>query len=193
MKRWPIIPTVIVGAAVAVMVMLGVWQLQRADWKAHLLAGYAAAACKPPVAWPASRDAADLPLYRKSSLVCQKVIGWRSVSGRNAADMPGYVHIATCVTADEKSSTAQVVTGWSAGPEHPQWIGGTVRGTIAPDARHGLKLVADTPVPGFAPLQPPSLGDIPNNHIAYAVQWFLFALVACVIYVLALRRRRGGD
>jgi len=33
---------------------------------------------------------------------------------------------------------------------------------------------------------------VPNNHLAYAVQWFLFALVAGVIYVIALRRRLRG-
>jgi surfeit locus 1 family protein len=34
---------------------------------------------------------------------------------------------------------------------------------------------------------------VPNNHLAYAVQWFLFAGVAAVIYALALRRRtRAG-
>ena len=36
----------------------------------------------------------------------------------------------------------------------------------------------------------PDPGDLPNNHLAYAGQWFLFALAAAVIYVLALRRRR---
>ena len=36
---------------------------------------------------------------------------------------------------------------------------------------------------------PPSIESIPNNHLAYAVQWFLFAAVAAIIYVIALRRR----
>jgi surfeit locus 1 family protein len=31
---------------------------------------------------------------------------------------------------------------------------------------------------------------VPNNHLSYAVQWFLFAAIASVIYVLAVRRRR---
>ncbi|HNJ47416.1 MAG TPA: SURF1 family protein, partial [Novosphingobium sp.] len=38
--------------------------------------------------------------------------------------------------------------------------------------------------------------DIPNNHLSYAVQWFLFAATALVIYGLALRKRlaaRGGE
>ena len=36
---------------------------------------------------------------------------------------------------------------------------------------------------------PPSLGSIPNNHRSYAIQWFLFAGIAALIYFLALRLR----
>jgi surfeit locus 1 family protein len=38
----------------------------------------------------------------------------------------------------------------------------------------------------------PDPRDIPNNHLAYAVQWFLFATVAAVIYALALAKRLAG-
>ncbi len=51
-------------------------------------------------------------------------------------------------------------------------------------------LVADTPAPGLLPTAEPDLSSVPNNHLAYAVQWFLFAGVAGVIYVLALRLRQ---
>ena len=37
----------------------------------------------------------------------------------------------------------------------------------------------------------PDPSDLPNNHLAYAGQWFFFAITAFIIYVLALRRRRG--
>jgi cytochrome oxidase assembly protein ShyY1 len=37
------------------------------------------------------------------------------------------------------------------------------------------------------PSAPPSIEQIPNNHRSYAIQWFLFALIAVVIYLLALR------
>jgi surfeit locus 1 family protein len=36
---------------------------------------------------------------------------------------------------------------------------------------------------------PPSPSIIPNNHLSYAVQWFLFAGIAVTIYFLALRQR----
>jgi surfeit locus 1 family protein len=37
------------------------------------------------------------------------------------------------------------------------------------------RLVADPPLAGLAANAAPDPSDIPNNHLAYAVQWFLFA------------------
>ena len=45
------------------------------------------------------------------------------------------------------------------------------------------------PLAGLEPLAAPDPRDLPNNHLAYAGQWFFFALTALVIYILALRRR----
>ena len=52
-----------------------------------------------------------------------------------------------------------------------------------------MRLVAASAPPGLEPSALPSLESIPNNHRFYAVQWFLFAAIALVIYVLALRKR----
>jgi cytochrome oxidase assembly protein ShyY1 len=52
-----------------------------------------------------------------------------------------------------------------------------------------LLLVLERAVPGLSPSVPPSIENVPNNHIGYAVQWFLFAGVAVAIYLLALRKR----
>ena len=67
-------------------------------------------------------------------------------------------------------------------------------------AERVLPLAPDAPLPAdLDPLhlavliaQPPPLPDpaaLPNNHLAYAGQWFFFALTALMIYVVALRRR----
>jgi surfeit locus 1 family protein len=53
-------------------------------------------------------------------------------------------------------------------------------------------LVSDRPAPGLTANAPPDPASVPNNHLAYAVQWFLFAAVAVVVYVVALRRRGDG-
>ena len=56
-----------------------------------------------------------------------------------------------------------------------------------------MRLVAATPGPGLSASAPPSPVTIPNNHLSYAIQWFLFAGIALVIYVLALRGRRRKE
>ena len=60
---------------------------------------------------------------------------------------------------------------------------------VSKNAPRELMLVANTPAAGLAANEMPSIEAIPNNHLAYAVQWFLFAGIAVIIYLLALRRR----
>jgi cytochrome oxidase assembly protein ShyY1 len=90
----------------------------------------------------------------------------------------------------------QVDIGWSRSSDPPRWNGGQVSGIIAPDRKHGMRLVAATAPPGLKPSMPPSARNIPDNHLLYAIQWFIFAGIAGLIYVLALRRRgreeKGG-
>jgi len=50
--------------------------------------------------------------------------------------------------------------------------------------------VASPSQAGLTQLALPDPGDLPNNHLSYAMQWFFFALSAVTVYVLALRRRR---
>jgi surfeit locus 1 family protein len=84
---------------------------------------------------------------------------------------------------------AEVALGWSPPTEEMHWPGGEVSGVIATGGLLGGTLHAAQPLAGLQPLAPPDPGDLPNNHLAYAVQWFFFALTALVIYVLALRKR----
>jgi len=171
------------------MVYLGFWQLQRAEWKESLLATYAEAVDASAIAFPAVPDEENPPYFRKSAVNCLEVINWRSTSGRNASGQSGWAHIATCKTSSEGPG-AQIVAGWSTKPDDPEWKGGNVEGVIAPDTQHVIRLVASEPVAGLQKSQPPSTDDIPNNHMSYAVQWFLFAGIALVIFVLALRGLR---
>jgi cytochrome oxidase assembly protein ShyY1 len=189
-RKLPLIPTLLVLAAVAVMIGLGVWQLQRARWKDSLIARYAAAQNMPPIAWPAGplRDA-DLPLFRHATGNCLRVVARRAVAGQNVSGEPGYAHIADCATGAEGPGMS-VVIGWSKNPNaETEWTGGLVSGIVAPDSRSQMRLVAATPAPGLQANAPPSLDAIPNNHRSYALQWFVFALMALVIYALAARQR----
>ena len=186
----PIIPTIIVGLAVATMVALGVWQLQRRDQKEALLATYAAAANRPPIGWPSIPPKEPLPLFRAATGNCLGVTGFRTAAGQNLRGEPGFVVIADCRTGAEGPGMA-VELGWTKDPNAGRtYRGGLVSGTIAPDRNNRMRLVAATAGPGLEPSAPPSTDTIPNNHLSYAVQWFLFAAIALVIYVLALRQRR---
>ncbi len=78
---------------------------------------------------------------------------------------------------------------WSRDLAARQWSGGLVTGMIAPGAEGRVRLIADPPLAGLAASAAPDPRDVPNNHLSYAVQWFLFAGVALVIYALVLRKR----
>lgn len=188
--RWPILPTLLVAIAVAIMVGLGIWQLQRKAEKEALLEVYAAAASEPAITWPSVPLPEKLPLYRKASLMCVKVVRWESVSGKNAVGKAGFAHVAHCQTGGAEGPGAKVALGWSARPEKPDWPGGPVSGVIAPDNMALIRLVAADAPQGLERLAPPSTESIPNNHLLYAIQWFFFAAAAVVIYLLALRRRQ---
>jgi surfeit locus 1 family protein len=191
-RRIPILPTLFVAAACATMIGLGGWQLQRAKWKDGLLEGYKAAANLPEIAYPAFplKDGADRYYYRRAGGMCLAVTGWRAVSGRNVKGMSGWAHIAECSTGAEGPGMP-VDVGWSKSPANPMWAGGDVNGMIAPDRKSVFRLVSSKALaPGLDQSEPPSLEAIPNNHMAYAIQWFLFAGVAAMIYALALRLRK---
>jgi surfeit locus 1 family protein len=183
-SRVPIFATVVVTAAIATMIALGIWQLGRAEWKGDLIARYGQAqSMSSDVPWPRSQTDLERSLFRWSGFTCERVLAMRSGAGTSARGEKGWRHVARC--AIDGGGEAEVALGWSQGPQAPQWQGGEVRGIIAP----GGVLQAAQPVPGLAPLAPPDPNDLPNNHLAYAGQWFFFALTALVIYVLALRRR----
>ena len=194
-RRWPIFTTLIVVAAAGIMVMLGFWQLQRLEQKRVMLADYAAAeAMLSEAVYPSNDPAAiEAALYRRASFDCRSTSGgWQSIAGRNRMDQTGYVHIILCGIDDGR--TAYVQAGWTPGPTPPAWTGGPVSGVIVPYiGGGGARLIADPPLGGLEASAIPDPGDLPNNHLAYAVQWFIFALTALVIYVLALgRKQRGG-
>jgi surfeit locus 1 family protein len=191
-RRIPILPTLLVLAAVAVMVRLGFWQLDRLGQKEALLARYASnTADTERVDFPAAGATEAAPvLYRRSSVDCRSASGWQAVSGSNASGESGWAHIVLCEIAGGR--TAYVVAGWSRDSRTPGWSGGPVTGVISPGGQFGSRLVADPPLAGLEANAKPDPSNIPNNHLAYAVQWFFFALTALVIYTLALRKRLRG-
>ena len=203
MKRIPIIPTAFVTLAVAIMILLGFWQLERRDEKARQLALYAANVDKPAMAFPALGPVADGAMFRRSSLHCLRVVETTVMSGKAADGSSGFRYIARCSTGAEGPG-ALVVLGVGEKPDLKiGWNGGPVSGRITREPEKAgwiTHMLGKAPVPGPMLVSDKGLGtlktpaapamtDIPNNHVAYAMQWFFFAMAAIVIYVLALRHR----
>ena len=190
-RRIPIVSTLVVLAAVATMVSLGIWQLHRKAWKEGLIARYEQAeTMNSEVPWPTGPGEYESALYRRSSVNCAVVTGMAEIAGRSANGVPGWAHIAHCSLPG--GGAADVALGWSNGPAPVSWRGGPVSGWVA-GSENAVRLVASPPEADLAQLAAPDPRDLPNNHLSYAVQWFLFATTAVVIYVLALRKKWRSD
>lgn len=203
MKRLPLLPTLLVAAAVTTMVALGIWQLGRAAEKDALAARFAANRTLPPIALPLMGPADESLLYRRATAFCLEVVGWRRAGGRSASGEPGTRHIASCRTGAEGPGFAADM-GVSRDPRfEPRWRGGEVSGpVVAAPVEAGLfariagrappprpMIVSAAAAPGLAPSAPPQPPE-ENSSRWYAGQWFFFAGTAALIYLLALRRRR---
>ncbi|MBA2466202.1 MAG: SURF1 family protein [Sphingomonas sp.] len=189
LHRVPLIPTLLVIVAVATMIALGIWQIARAGEKQAMLAHHAAAQGLPEIAFPTMPPKGGLPLYRRASGLCMRVVGWNATAGADRNGESGYSHFANCSTGAEGPGMV-VDAGWSKDPgAKPNWTGGKVSGVIGPDRKARMRLVSGEGLGGLQASAPPSPASIPNNHISYAVQWFFFAAAAAVIYALALRKR----
>ncbi len=200
MRRLPIVPTILVAAAVAVMIALGVWQLQRAQWKERMLVELAAAQSQPAIDLDPllGTDMPERPIaFRRALVSCRaRDVEVSARAGRSLAGASGYAFYVPCRPGEPGwAGRLQVNSGWSQRPDAarrltlPATVAGVV-GTTEPG--HPIILTAAQAAPGLETSAPPRVEDIPNNHLAYAVQWFFFALAAAVIYVLALRRRKPG-
>jgi cytochrome oxidase assembly protein ShyY1 len=197
-RRLPIIPTVIVTAAVAVMIALGVWQLQRASWKERMLAELGAAQSLPAIDLDRliAEGRGEPVAFRKAIVTCRSGELTAALRvGRNLRGTTGYSYFLPCRPgAAGLAGRLQVNAGWSQSPNGSLRLtmDAPVTGTIGTAEEDGpIILTSDAPIGPLQASAPPSVDEIPNNHMAYAFQWFFFAGTAALIYLLALRRRRS--
>lgn len=197
MRRLPLLPTLVVVAAVATMICLGFWQIRRAHWKEDLLAQYAIAEAMPAVDLDPLLDGRTRlpPLsFRRALVTCHaRDVAPDVRAGRNAADLPGQVYYIPCRPgAPGLAGRIRVNAGWADRPDAAArlTLDGLVAGRLGLIEEDGpVTLTSATPLPPLAASQGPNLANIPNNHRFYAVQWFAFAAIALIIYLIALRRR----
>ena len=187
-RRIPILSTLIVAAAIATMIGLGVWQLQRMAWKEALIARYARVeTMSSDVAWPRDPAAAEAALFRHTRIRCDRVLAQDATAGRNLSGVTGWAQTARC--ALDGGGEATVALGWTQSTAILPWQGGEIGGIVASGEGGSVRLIASPAPAGMQQLAAPDPKDIPNNHFAYAIQWFLFAGVAAGIYGIALRKR----
>ena len=207
----------LIGAAV--LVSLGFWQLQRLAWKQGVLADIALRMQSPPVAVPAAPDPAldrflpvtatgdftgealDVLVSRVQIGAGYRVIGVFVTGGRRLLVDRGFVP-EDARGAGHAAGPGITVTGNLHWPDEIDFF------TPAPDAATGLWFARDVPAMAQALGTEPVLviarsdtgggieampvGDagIPNNHLGYAVQWFLLAVVWLGMTALYLWRIR---
>mgnify|MGYP001794916276 FL=1 len=196
---------------VVVLAGLGVWQLQRLEWKETLLAEIETRIASAPVELP------DDPAANRSAFLAVTLTGsiegppvpvfgtWREAGA-------GYRIIAPVATGDRKvlvdlgvapdagpglPANPVTIVGNLSWPEevepNPEAAVWTNLDVPAMAARLGTDpvLVVARDITGVTlPFQPVPVGTegIPNNHLGYAIQWFGLALVWAGMTAFLLRR-----
>ncbi len=114
MKRVPIIATIVVLAAVATMVGLGIWQIGRAHEKEALLARYEAAAGLPPIDFPVRAMAReDMPLFRQEPGNLPRAGRREDGGGPQSRGPLGLCPLGRLPTTGAEGPGLQVDIGWS--------------------------------------------------------------------------------
>jgi cytochrome oxidase assembly protein ShyY1 len=191
MKRLPLLPTLLVVAAVAVMIGLGIWQLQRAQGKDRLIAEARDPARRPALDFDADPPR-PLPPGSASRVTCTPAGAPEPRAGQNMRGETGYRYLLRCRPGTGPSPRVVTVDiGWSPNPALKPPLGARIAFTGT--AHEEASLPALTAREAVAPLQPskpPAPAELPNNHLLYALQWFFFAAAAAAIYLMALNKRR---
>lgn len=193
--RIPLIPTLLLLLAVGVMIALGVWQLRRAEWKEALLVRAAHNLIEPAIDLP-GRLPPGLD-YRRFRVVCDRLVfdhGPTAGTGRGGAT--GWLQTATCLRdAGHDLAIGLGITERPdrltiAGTDNVFWGRVLHRGT---KTENDYILYSERPLTGLIPVAQPTPEmtgmTTPEGHRGYAIQWFLFAGVAVVIYILALVKK----
>ena len=202
----------------ALLLALGIWQLQRLEWKRGVLAEIEARIAREPVDLPAAPDpAADrfLPVELSGRILPQalrvlttdeggpafRIVSPFETSGRTILLDRGVVH-ADLAAPDPPAGTVTVtgnlhwpeeVDAFTPPPDPAErlWYARDVAGMAAALGAEPLLVVARE-VPGDA-VSPRPIGTagIPNDHLEYALTWFsLAAIWAGMTAVLVWRIRR---
>lgn len=172
------------------------WQMRRAEWKEDVAAR---AAHNLIIASSELPDRLEPGLdFRRFHIVCDTVDFDRSpTSGTGRGGTPGWLQKASCRRGDGRDAVI-LGLGISDRPEPLNNFDVPLEysGRVLNVATHGgveYMLYAEQPLTGLIPVAQPTpemvMTTTPDGHRGYAMQWFLFAAMAIIFYVIALRRR----
>ncbi|MEP5730624.1 MAG: SURF1 family protein [Sulfitobacter sp.] len=213
---------IIIGlGGAAILVALGVWQMQRLAWKQGVIADINARIVAASVAIPAQPDPTTdrfLPVEAtgrftgdtRRVLVSQKETGagYRLITvfetedrrvlvdrGFVASDDKGIATPHLQVTVQGNLQWPQEIDSFTPEPDRANniWFARDVP-TLAAELKTDPVLIVARNVTNDDPVVTPLPVDtsrIPNNHLQYAITWFSLAAVWLAMSLLFLRRRRG--
>jgi surfeit locus 1 family protein len=208
MIRRLIFPVVMAVFGVAVLLALGIWQVQRLDQKQTALAAIDARIGDVPVEIPLNPNP-DLDKYRAvqatGTLTGKEILvltsheqgpGYRVISvldtgsrrvmadlgfvGLEAKDSP---RTASQITLTGHLHWPDEVDSWTPAPDGDLWFGRDVAAMAATLDTEPVLIV----VSGMSPdalavtLMPIDTSDIPNDHLGYAITWFGLAFVWAIM------------
>lgn len=201
-RRIPILPTLITAIGVLILCGLGRWQLERRDWKRDLIARLETAGQLPPVSPAEFRQAMQGSLsvqYRRAEISCHagEKRPYDLRPGSSASGTSGFFVVVSCRPNDRPPDIV-AVAGWTRRADARDMVlvldhelaGVVIEQPYGDEpGRPRFMLIPDTAIPPLARPRQPRPDDLPDNHLAYAGQWFGLAVALAFIYGLWLRRR----
>ena len=211
-----VFPILLGLAGCAILVSLGLWQLQRLTWKEAILAEIEARITAEPVPVPAEPDAETdrfLPVAATGTtgdalfvLTSRAGLGaghrvvrsFETADGqrllldegfRPGNDMPDLPSADLSVVGN--LHWPDEVDGFTPDPQGPLWFARDVPAMAAALGTEPVMIVARE-IDGAADATPEPVGTegIPNNHLGYAIQWFGLAIVWAGMTAFLLWRMR---
>ena len=219
MTRRLLLPLLFGLAGTAILISLGIWQLQRLTWKESVLAEIDARIGGAPAALPASPDPGTdrfLPVRLSGETEAREILvqasakrigpGFRVITpfvsgGRRILLDRGFIRAGA--KADPRPALAMTVEGnlhWpdevdgftpEPDPDAGLWFARDVAGMAAHLETEPVLVIlraASVEQPGIIAFPVDSAG-IPNDHLQYAITWFLLAAVWVGMTIYLLRRR----
>ncbi|MBI1419003.1 MAG: SURF1 family protein [Limimaricola sp.] len=216
--RRVIFPVLLGLFGISVLCGLGIWQVQRLHWKEAMLAEIAARMAAPPAPLPATPDpdkdrfrpvtvvghttGQELDVLTSTEVLgpgYRIISGFVTDDGRKIMVDLGFVpqpnkdqpRPATPLTVTGNLNWPQEKDSFTPAPDASNiWFARDVPTMSVALGTDPVMIVASALSPndlGVTPLPIDSLG-IPNNHLQYAITWFLMALAWAAMTVLLIRR-----